>query len=180
MLTPGTTIAGKVLERSNGGGFFAPLDISSPAHDARWSIRAAAANWALKQNKHICQCVTVMADQKFTRENDTSSERTGDEESARSAASSDEQSEFEDTIATIYKVAQDVASIEMEIHNCSHWDFRKLDEMLIQQILKLDSLDPKGNEKIKEERKRVIKYVQDCMRLLDVKTGRCNENDDEI
>lgn len=87
---------------------------------------------------------------------------------------------LEAILGTIHKIAQDVANVEMEIHNCTQEDFRKLDEMLIQQIIKLDSLDPKGNEKIKEERRRVIKYAQDCMKLLDVRTGRCNENEDEI
>lgn len=83
-------------------------------------------------------------------------------------------------IGTIHKVAEEVAGIEVEIHSCTRQNYKKLDEMLLQQIIKLDSLDPKGNERIKEERKKVIKYVQDCMKLLDVKTGRCNNNEDEI
>lgn len=156
ILTPGTTIAGKVLERSKGGGFFAAP--SRPAHDALWSILVLAANWALQQ-KSTVRFDVGMADEGFSEEEDN----------------------YEaNTIGTIHKVAQDVANIEMEILQCTQEDFKKLDEMLIQQIIKLDSLDAKGNERIKEERRKVIKYVQECMKLLDVKTGRCNENEDEI
>lgn len=117
-----------------------------------------------------------MADHKF--EDDAALEEKLQTEAA--SGSGEDSDYVTNTMGIIYKVAQDVAILEMEIHNCSHRDFRKLDEMLIQQIIKLDAVDPKGSEKIKEERKRVIKYVQDCMKLLDVRTGRCNENEDEI
>lgn len=113
-----------------------------------------------------------MADGKFVVEQD--------EESVEESLQLQEDDYTESMLKTIYKVAQEVANIEMEINHCTQQDFRKLDEMLIQQIIKLDSLDPKGNVKIKEERKRVIKYVQECMKLLDARTGKCNANEDEI
>lgn len=117
-----------------------------------------------------------MADRKSAEGNELFS----DEESLREEEQQQVEDYVECAMGTIYKVAQDAANLEMEIHHCTQQDFRKLDEMLIQLIIKLDSLDPKGNEKIKEERKRVIKYVQECMKLLDMRTGRYDANEDEI
>lgn len=128
----------------------------------------------------------VMADHKFGTEDDAFSVGTVEEqpqaEPTHAAGGQDctKDDYFHNTLGTIYRIAQDVANIEMEIHQCSQGDFTKLDEMLIQQIIKLDAVDPRGHEKIKVERKRAIRYVQDCMKLLDLKTGRCNETDDEI
>lgn len=52
MLTPGTIIAGSVLDRSSGGGLLLVLaDPSIPTHEARWSARLLAASCALKQIK---------------------------------------------------------------------------------------------------------------------------------
>lgn len=92
----------------------------------------------------------------------------------------DEQEFVVKALDEIYRVAENVSAIEMEIHGCSSEDYGRLDEMLLQQILTLDAVDPKGQERVKEERRRVVRYVQECMKLLDVKSGKSEHNKDEI
>lgn len=52
MLTPGTTMAGNVLDLKRGGGLrpVRPAP-SKPAQEALWSIRTEAANWALQKQR---------------------------------------------------------------------------------------------------------------------------------
>lgn len=54
-----------------------------------------------------------------------------------------------------------------------------LEENMISCTLKLDSLDAKGFECIRAERKRVVINIQNCMRYLDNMTKQSKQGSDE-
>lgn len=71
----------------------------------------------------------------------------------------------------IASIRNEVRGIEKEIMtlpiNEIRANFRKFEEILIQNTITLDSIETKCNKNIRESRKNTILYIQHCLRTID-------------
>ncbi|XP_018573487.1 BAG family molecular chaperone regulator 5-like [Anoplophora glabripennis] len=89
-------------------------------------------------------------------------------------AAEETETEYEQ-IATekIMSIKAEVEKIQQQIADYSkeqlQEEFKILEEMLIQQTLTLDNIDTRALDSVRELRKNTIRFVQDCMKQMDVK-----------
>ncbi|CAK9436207.1 uncharacterized protein LODBEIA_P07650 [Lodderomyces beijingensis] len=67
-------------------------------------------------------------------------------------------------VPDIDKYVEDYARLTPEEQD---FKFKYFDEMLLKETMKLDGIDVNGNEILRENRKKVIKFIQDHQRRLD-------------
>lgn len=81
----------------------------------------------------------------------------------------------EDFIEKIEKILKDVLSLMNQVEKFTGTSRKDkqyiyLDEMLTQNLLKLDTIDADGNEKVKLARRSAIKCINECITALEQKT----------
>lgn len=91
----------------------------------------------------------------------------------------------DDAIGKIQNIQKEVLEIMDKVENfngCSKKDreYIFLDEMLTQNLLKLDTIDTEGSETIKHARRAAIKCINKCIEVLEAKvdansTAQCSE-----
>lgn len=118
--------------------------------------------------------------------NDSNSSFEKDEEESRTptnpsgsgekmAKTAEEMEEEYEQVATnrILSIKAEVEEIQQQIADYSkeqlHEDFKRLEEILIQKTLTLDDIDTRGMDSVRELRKNTIRFVQDCLKEMDVK-----------
>lgn len=90
----------------------------------------------------------------------------------------------------IAKVYQEISHIKEETENLEEKinsftsetdidELRRTEEQLMQMTLKLDNMDSKGNEVIRDSRRYVIRYIQMCMDIVDAKINMKEQRGDQ-
>lgn len=82
------------------------------------------------------------------------------------------QKAIEDSIAKIQKIQQSVMDLMARVElfdGSNNKEYLYLDEMLTQNLLKLDNIDAEGKENIKNARREAIKCINHLISLLEVK-----------
>lgn len=97
------------------------------------------------------------------------------------------QKAIEDSIAKIQKIQQSVMDLMARVEQydgSNHKEYLYLDEMLTQNLLKLDNIDAEGKENIKNARREAIKCINHLISILEMKKDEAaasrvsNENKD--
>lgn len=81
------------------------------------------------------------------------------------------------SIEKIQNIQQSVMSLMSQVENFdgkNQKDYSYLDEMLTQNLIKLDNIDVNGQENIKNARKEAIKCINSLISLLDTKRENVN------
>lgn len=100
-------------------------------------------------------------------------------EEQRAAAA--KQKALEDSITKIQKIQQSVLDLMGRVEQYNGADRKEylyLDEMLTQNLLKLDNIDAEGKDNIKNARREAIKCINSLISLLEAKNeeAACNSN----
>jgi hypothetical protein len=96
------------------------------------------------------------------------------------------QKAIEDSIAKIQKIQQSVMDLMARVEQydgTNHKEYLYLDEMLTQNLLKLDNIDAEGKENIKNARREAIKCINHLISILEMKKdealSRVSNNDNK-
>lgn len=82
------------------------------------------------------------------------------------------QKAIEDSIQKIQKIQQSVVELMESVEKydgSNHKEYMYLDEMLTQNLLKLDNIDAEGKENIKSARREAIKCINHLISILEMK-----------
>lgn len=85
----------------------------------------------------------------------------------------------EKTMKEIQVIKAEVEKFEQQINSLESAEknkHSKFAEYLLQTIIKLDNIDTKNNEIIREARKGAIIYAQHCLQILDAKSNSVMNN----
>lgn len=94
-------------------------------------------------------------------------------------ATAAKQKAIEDSITKIQKIQQSVLDLMSRVEQYNGKDRKEylyLDEMLTQNLLKLDNIDAEGKDNIKNARREAIKCINSLISLLEAKNDEATNN----
>jgi hypothetical protein len=104
----------------------------------------------------------------------------GPAQSAEQKATAAKQKALEDSITKIQKIQQSVLNLMGRVEQYDGKDKKEylfLDEMLTQNLLKLDDIDAEGKDNIKSARREAIKCINSLISLLEAKKDGASQNE---